>query len=327
MDLTRIKVSITYQGRIPTLNNITGPCINVLLTYIQIKNTVLSGIPVIYHSDEGNILLNNSNVDFIPLLTTNELLNQTLISWTTKKRDNVIQWFYVETTNFIPHRFVNLKPGTNNLQLTMEDILSVSNFTIHTIYELNNTQQLKMACTVFGEAMIEHDGTLLEGSKAIPGENGIATVNPDFTDGYPVLKVLSNKYAIIMFGHEQSSNPGDVYQTQTTFNRDCKLIAGSDFRLHVRLKTRDYNNNIVDAIYDPASIMRILISDIDNPSVSIIDKQATYIGHSSIYYVDISAIETSSFKDTYIYQWIYEKENEFSLRRATGKLIFDEAIV
>ena len=54
MDLTRIKVSITYQGRIPTLNNISGPCINVLLTYIQIKNTVLSGIPVIYHSLQQN---------------------------------------------------------------------------------------------------------------------------------------------------------------------------------------------------------------------------------------------------------------------------------
>ena len=190
-----IKVSVFTEKTIRELHNSTGPFIRVDITKDIIKKILNYGdTRVIYHGT-NDIEVSKANIDTIELLENNPVIDSIVVGIANGDKSNISQWFYHE--NVLPFRFVNFVGNSKFIVHSNNNNLGISTNEYKTVVD-NGFVRNMVKCTSFGNTMIEHDGTLVEGKRAIPTTNGIATLSGTNDVGYMVNNVINSKYAIVL---------------------------------------------------------------------------------------------------------------------------------
>lgn len=190
-----IKVSIFTEKTIRELYNSTGPFIRVDVTKDVIKKILnYDNTRVIYHGTH-DVEVSKANIDTVELIENNPVVDSIVVGIANGDKLNISQWFYHE--NVLPFRFVNFVDNSKFIVHSSNNNLGISTNEYKTVVD-NGFVRNMVKCTSFGNTMIEHDGTLIEGRRAIPTTNGVATLSSTNDVGYMVNNVINSKYAIVL---------------------------------------------------------------------------------------------------------------------------------
>lgn len=113
-------------------------------------------------------------------------------------------------------------------------------------------------------------------------------------------------------------------QTQMTTGTDTKFIAGDTVNLFIMVKTKNENNEIVNADVT-GSKMYFLLSKINEESTKVLQKECEYLG-DSLFKATLTHDETKNLAGLYTHQWILNITGDVKLKRTIGTLIVKRAI-
>lgn len=113
-------------------------------------------------------------------------------------------------------------------------------------------------------------------------------------------------------------------QTQFITGKDTEIIAGDTTNLFVAVKTKNENNEIVNADVT-GSKMYFLLSKINEESTKVLQKECDYIG-DSIFQVTLDYEDTKNLAGLYTHQWLLNIVDNIKLKRTIGTLIIKRAV-